>query len=178
VAHNGNAYVTRRGADHADAGTVVRVAPDGGIQVVDTGLRSPTGITLSPDQALLYVAESATHWIYSYQIQPDGSLADKQRYYWLHEADAEEGTHAGGMRCDQAGLLYVATDLGIQICDQAGRVNAIIPTPNRRVTDLCFGGGHFDTLYAMCGDTVFRRRLKAAGANGWAEPTLPPAPRL
>jgi sugar lactone lactonase YvrE len=82
------------------------------------------------------------------------------------------------MRCDQAGWLYVATDLGIQVCDQAGRVDAILPTPNRRVTDVCFGGEHFDTLFATCGDTVFKRRLRAAGTGAWAEPALPPAPHL
>jgi histidyl-tRNA synthetase len=57
-------------------------------------------------------------------------------------------------------------------------VNAIVPTPGGRVTDVCFGGGRFDTLFAACGDTVFSRKLKAVGANPWAQPVLPPAPRL
>ncbi|HXQ80429.1 MAG TPA: SMP-30/gluconolactonase/LRE family protein [Opitutaceae bacterium] len=171
VAHNGDIYV-------AGAGDVWLVRPGGGKQVVDSGLRAATGITLSPDQSLLYVAESASHWIYSYKVGADGTLADKQRFYWLHEADAQEGSNAGGMRCDRSGWLYAATDLGIQICDQAGRVNAIVATPNRKVTDLCFGGERFDTLFATCGDTVFKRRLRTTGANAWAEPSLPPAPRL
>jgi gluconolactonase len=171
VAHNGSAYAT-------DGGGVWLIRPGGGKESVDAGLRSATGITLSPDQSLLYVAESATRWIYSYKVGADGALADKQRYFWLHEADTEEGSGAGGLRCDRSGWLYAATGLGIQICDQAGRVNAIVATPNRRVTDLCFGGEHFDTLFAACGDTVFRRRLRTMGANAWAEPTLPPAPRL
>jgi enterochelin esterase-like enzyme len=178
VAHSGIAYVTGRVSEETDASNVWLVNPDGTKRVVDTGLRSATGVALSPDQSLLYVAEAATHWIYSYRIEPDGTLSDKERYYWLHEADAEEGSGAGGMRCDQAGWLYVATGLGVQICDQAGRVNAIVPTPGGRVTDVCFGGEKFDTLFAACGDTVFSRKLKTAGANPWAEPVLPPAPRL
>ena len=173
-AHNGNFYLTARDAP----GSVWLVRPDGRTQVVDTGLRSATGVTLSPDQSLLYVAESASHWIYSYRIEPDGTLADKQRYYWLHESDTDEASNAGGMRCDRAGWLYVATGLGVQVCDQAGRVNAIVPTPSGRVTDLCFGGAHFDTLFATCGDTVFRRRIKAVGMNTWDEPVRPPAARL
>ncbi len=175
VAHNGDAYVTSGGAD---AGTVWLVKPDGTKRAVDTGLVSATGITLSPDQSLLYVAESATHWIYSYKVAADGTLADRQRYYWLHETDDGDGSNAGGLRCDRLGWLYVATGLGVQVCDQAGRVNAILPTPKGRVTDLCFGGEHFDTLFATCGDTVFKRRLKTTGANAWAEPNLPPVPRL
>ncbi len=177
VAHGGNAYATARAAG-ASVSDVWLVRPDGTKQIVDTGLRSASGITLSPDQSLLYVAESASQWVYSYRIEADGTLADKQRYTWLHVTDEGDGSGAGGMCCDKAGWLYVATDLGVQVCDQAGRVNAILPTPNRRVTDLCFGGGNFDTLYATCGDTVFRRRLKTTGASAWAEPVLPAAPHL
>jgi|ERR1017187_3511256 predicted alpha/beta superfamily hydrolase len=177
VAHNGNIYVTESATAAAES-KVWLVTPDGAKKVVDSGLRSATGVTLSPDQSLLYVADGASHWIYSYQVQPDGSLAYKQRYYWLHTADIDDESHAGGMCCDQAGWLYVATDLGIQVCDQAGRVNAILPVPSGRATDLCFGGEKFDTLYATCGATLFKRRLKATGANPWAAPTLPSTPRL
>jgi sugar lactone lactonase YvrE len=52
---------------------------------------------------------------------------------------------------DCEGRLYVATALGVQVCDQAGRVNAIIPTPNGRVTNLCFGGHDMRTLFLTDG---------------------------
>jgi sugar lactone lactonase YvrE len=171
VAHNGLIYAT-------EAGNVWLVRPDGAKQVADSGLHSATGVTLSPDQSQLYVADGATHWIYSYQVQPDGTLADGQRYYWLHVADTEEASHAGGMSCDQAGRLYVATDLGVQVCDQAGRVNAILPLQAGRPTSVTFGGPKFDTLYATTAVATYRRRLNTTGANPWAEPTLPPAPKL
>ena len=175
VAHNGDAYVTAAGPA---AGGIWLVRPDGTKQVVDTGLASATGLALSPDQSLLYVAEISTPWITSYKVAAGGTLADKQRYFWLHETDGGDGSGAGGLRCDRSGWLYVATGLGIQVCDQPGRVNAILPLPKGRVTDLCFGGEHFDTLFATCGDTVFKRRLRTTGANAWAEPNLPPVPHL
>jgi sugar lactone lactonase YvrE len=136
------------------------------------------GVTLSPDQSLLYVADYRSHWVYSYVIQPDATLADKQRYFWLHVADTDDQSNADGIRVDRAGNLYVATRLGIQICDQAGRVNAIIPTPNRRVANLVFGGAKFDTLFATCGDKVYKRKLNATGANAWDVPSKTPKPRL
>jgi len=38
-----------------------------------------------------------------------------------------------GMAFDTEGYLYVATNLGVQVCDQAGRVNAILnPPPGER----------------------------------------------
>ena len=44
-----------------------------------------------------------------------------------NESDSVDGSGADGMRVDRDGRLYVTTRLGIQVCDQAGRVSAIIP---------------------------------------------------
>jgi enterochelin esterase-like enzyme len=178
AAHNGNRYIAEPAAGPGQESRVWLVGPGGKKSIVDTGLRSATGIALSPDQSLLYVADGATHWIYSYQIQPDGTLAEKQRYFWLHCSDTEDESHAGGMCCDKAGWLYVATDLGVQVCDQAGRVNAILPPPSLPVTNVRFGGAGLGTLYATCGSTVFARKLNAAGADPSAAPSLPSTPKL
>jgi gluconolactonase len=178
VAHNGNVYVTATSSGDARKRDVWLIRPNGEKVAVDEGIRDATGITLSPDQSLLYVADGGSHWVYSFRILSDGTLEDKQRYYWLHEPDSEDASDARGMCCDQAGWLYVATALGVQVCDQAGRVNAILPVPGGRVTDVCFGGDHFDLLFACCGGTIYGRRLAAVGANPWAEPNLPPAPKL
>jgi len=58
------------------------------------------------------------------------------------------------------------------------RVNAIIPTPNGRVSNLTFGGKNGDTLFATCGDKVYKRKLKVKGANAWDVPLRPAPPRL
>ena len=76
------------------------------------------------------------------------------------------------------GRLYVATKMGIQVCDQTGRVNCILPTPNGRVSNLCFGGVNFDTVFATCGDKVFKRKPKTRGFDPSAGPAKPAAPRL
>lgn len=178
VAHNGNIYVTHPAANNTDPSRVWLIKPSGEKAVVDIGLRFANGVTLSPDQSLLYVADSRTHWVYSYHIQPDGALNFKQRYYWLHIPDNADDSLADGMRVDRDGRLYVATRLGIQVCDQAGRVNCIIPTPNGKVSNLTFGGENFDTLFATCGDKVYKRKLKVKGAQAWAEPFKPTPPRL
>ena len=179
VAHNGNLYVTHppSGASN-DPSRIWLIRPDGSKQVVDIGLRYANGIALSPDQSLLYVADYRSHWVYSYVVQPDGTLAHKQRFYHLHEPDTDEQSFADGLKVDRHGNLYVATRLGIQVCDQTGRVNLILPTPNGRCTNLVFGGANFDTLYASCNDKVFKRKLNVTGANAWDAPLKPGAPRL
>jgi sugar lactone lactonase YvrE len=179
VAHNRNVYVTNPPADNAIAPSKVwLVKPNGEKTVVDTGLKYANGITLSPDQTLLYVADYRSHWVYSYLIQPDGSLQFKQRFYWLHVADTSDQSNADGIRVDRDGRLYVATAMGIQVCDQAGRVQCILTTPNGKVSNLTFGGEHFDTLFATCGDRVYKRKLKVTGANAWGPPNKPAPPKL
>jgi sugar lactone lactonase YvrE/predicted alpha/beta superfamily hydrolase len=179
VAHNGNVYAAQPAAEGTGKPSQIwLIKPSGEKQVVDTGIGYAGGITLSPDQTLLYVSDRSSHWVYSFQVQPGGSLQFKQRYYWLHVPDSDDESGASGMCVDREGRLYVATRLGVQICDQAGRVNCIIPTPNGRVTGLCLGGENFDTLFATCGDKVYKRKMKVTGANAWATPLKPAAPRL
>jgi gluconolactonase len=157
---------------------VYYVSPKGEAKVVDTGLKFANGVTVSPDQTLLYVADSRTHWVYSYVIQPDGSLLHKQKYYHLYTRDTDDDTGADGMRVDRDGRLWVATRAGLQVCDQAGRVNCIIPTPNGKVSNLTFGGENMDVLYATCGDKVYSRKVKVKGANAFEKPFVPTKPRL
>src|SRR6266508_3952328 len=116
VARNGNIYVTEPNTPAADQSNVWLIKPNGEKKVVDTGLRYSNGVTLSPDQTLLYVADYRSHWVYSYQIQPDGSLESKQQYYWIHVADTADSSQADGMRVDRDGRLYVATRLRIPVC--------------------------------------------------------------
>lgn len=177
VRHDGGIYVTHPGGGR-DPSLIWYVSPTGDKKDVDKGLRFANGVTLSPDQSLLYVADYLSHWVYSYQVQPDGSLKNKQKYYHLHAPDTSDDAGADGIRVDRDGRLYVATKMGIQVCDQAGRVNCIIPTPNGRVANLCFGGEHFDVLYATCGDRVYKRKVKVKGANAFEKPFKPKPPRL
>ena len=174
----GGIYVTEPGWDGKSPSKIHHLAPDGTDTVVDTGLKFSNGLCLSPDQTLLYVADSRSHWVWSWQVRPDGTLAHKQRYYHLHVPDTADDSGADGMRVDRDGRLYVATRLGIQVCDQAGRVNCIIPTPNGKVSNLCFGGPDFDHLLATCGDKVYVRKVKTKGAPNFLPPTTPATPRL
>ena len=177
VRHDGGIYVTDPFGTPNNS-KVWHISPSGEKKIVDSGLKFANGICLSPDQSLLYVADSRSHWVYSYQVQLVGTLAHKQKYYHLHVPDTADDSGADGLRVDRDGRLWVATRLGLQVCDQAGRVNCILPTPNGRVSNLTFGGENFDTLFATCGDRVYSRRVKVQGANNYQPPIKPAAPRL
>jgi gluconolactonase len=179
IAANGNLYVTDPLSVKNESSRVWLIKPDGSKQVVDEGaVKFSNGITLSPAQSLLYVADTRSHWVYSYQVQPDGTLGHRQKYFHLHRPDTADDAGADGLEVDRDGRLYVATRMGIQICDQAGRVNCIIPTPNGKVSNITFGGPQLDTLYATCGDKVYRRKVKTKGTPSFLPPVKPAPPRL
>ncbi len=173
VSAKGDIYVTEPSAKK-----VWLVRKDGAKQVVDEGISRPNGVLFTPDQSQLIVADSAGVYLWIFTVKPDGTLANKQKYHYLHIRDGLTSSSADGMTVDTEGRLYVATSYGIQFLDQAGRVNGMFSTPNDKVSNLVFGGPERDILYATCGDMVFKRRLKAKGVNSFEAPVLPPKPRL
>jgi len=179
VARNGNIYVTAPDGVSKPS-KIYLVRPNGEKLVVDEGLKFANGLTLSPDQQQLYVTESASHWVWIYTILPNGTLTNKQHYGWLQVLDTEENAWSDGLRCDTAGRIFVASKLGLQVLDQLGRVNAILPVPpsNNQVSNCCFGGADFNILYITAGDKVFRRRLKTKGVNLFEATHKPANPRL
>lgn len=177
VARNGNVYVTAPDGDDKP-GKLFVIKPDGKKILLDEGLKYNNGLALSPDQTQLYVTESTSHWVWVYQVQADGTVAYKQKYGWLHVPDDAENAWSDGIKCDREGRVYVATRLGIQVLDQTGRVNAILPLPSGQASNLCFGGKNFDTMYVSSVDKVYRRKLNVRGANPFDEPVKPKAPRL
>ncbi len=165
-----------------DARRVWFINARGEKRVVHEGIPFPNGVRLSPDQSLLLVADTATRWIWSFQTQPDGSLAYGLAF---HRLEMEDEVGAGQMRSgadgftvDNEGFLYVCTRLGVQISDPAGRTSAVLLRPSDKdPSNAVFAGPGLDTLYVTAGDQVFRRRMKRQGVFPW-KLSKPPAPRL
>jgi sugar lactone lactonase YvrE len=154
--------------------------PKGGQpRVVDEGIDSPNGVLFSPDQSLLYVSDYIGQLSWVFQIQADGSLAHKQRYFYVHMPDAATRSSSDGMAVDTDGRVYIATALGVQVFDQIGKCHAILPAPNRAaLSNVEFGGPNFDELYITNGDKVFKRRTRVKGVVSWKPPIKPAPPRL
>jgi sugar lactone lactonase YvrE/enterochelin esterase-like enzyme len=145
---------------------------------VHEGLDFPNGIILSPDQSLLMAVDMRSKWVWSWQIQPGGSLAHGQPFYRLETWDADSQSGGDGMTMDTEGHLYVTTRLGVQICDQPGRVVAILNNPqNLQPSNCVFGGPELNYLYTTNREKVFRRKLRRKGLRSWT-PVKPPQPRL
>ncbi len=147
--------------------------------VAHEGLVFPNGVRLSPDESLLLVSDTQTRNVWSFKIEPDRTLTDAEPFYSLTLPDAGPlRSNADGMTLDDQGFLYVATNTGIQICDQPGRVVGIIRKPGAaNPSNVVMGGSDMQTLYVTAGDQVFSRHLRRKGVYPWV-PVKLPVPQL
>ena len=143
------------------------------VRVVDKDDQLGDALAVSPDKAQLVVSGKHSHWLYDYIIQPDGALTYKQKLYWLHNLGNDDTSEVHSMAFDTHGNLYVATEMGVQVCDQNGRVRAILSLPEGAVTSLWFGVEKLDTLFISCSGKLFRRKLKVTGAPSSQKATIP-----
>ena len=192
-----------KGAVYASGvnGNYVLATPDGGLYVtsnnkheeasriwfikagkqvaINPGIKLPTGLAIRPDQWLLSVADGRSKWVYSYQIQPDGALINKERFFWLHVPDWEDDAGAESVCYAREGQMLVATRFGIQACTDDGPSQVILPMPDRsRVIGMCLGGPELNTLFAFCGDKVWKRVVKVHGTGAFSPCAKVPRGRL
>ena len=69
-------------------------------------------------------------------------------------------------------MFLESSSLGVQNCDQPGRVKFIIPQP---LGERCPSNVFLfeNTFYATCGTKVFKRRIELSEAPAWELPANP-----
>ena len=158
---DGGLYVTDNDDKKPTSGGSVWFIKDGQKKQVDGGIKFATGIAYRPDQWLLSVAEGHSKWAYSYQINADGSLTNKERFFPLYVADWDDDAGAESLCYSLEGRHFIATRSGIQITADDGPTQVILPVPDRsRVTGVCLGGKDRDTLFAFCGNKIWKRKVQ------------------
>lgn len=143
-----------------------------------SGIAEPTGLALSPDQAMLVVTDAQSRFSWSFQIGENGALINGEPFYRLEIPESGWRSEAVAAAVDSIGQVYFATAVGIQMCEANGRVAAILNSPTRdRVTDIAFAShDNQDWLYAVAGAKLYRRAVKVKGVPAWAPAKLPRPP--
>lgn len=122
---------------------------------------------ISPGGWSKAVAQKGSMWIYSYTANnpgsPDTEWENGLEFYYLHSAPNQ-------IAFDIEGNLYVASEIGIQVCDHNGRVRAILNGPKGSVERMLFIGNR---LIVESGGELFCRELRAAGSRNPFEEQLP-----
>ena len=110
------------------------------VRVVYSGgeIALPSGVALSPDQAMLIVSDGQARFSWSFQIAPDGSLMNGEPYYRLEMPEAGWMSGVHGVVEDSDGQVYFATPIGVQFCEANGRVAGILNPPEHGPLPISF----------------------------------------
>ena len=184
VTHRGQIYFTetaKKQITFVDAKTREK-------RVADTGLASPNGITLSPDHGTLAVSESAGEFVWTFRINPDGTLDAKSPYMTMRRPidpkgefkfneppPYKKGSGGDGMTSDTLGRFYVTSAVGVQVFDPTGRLCGVVtrPQPEKPLTSCGLSGPGRGYLYVTNGDKIFRRKVQATGNTVARAPAAP-----
>lgn len=101
----------------------------------------------------LYVADIGASKIFSYKINDDGTLSDKQLFVPFG---------SDGLILDKEGNLYI-TGKGVTVFDPKGNQIEHIPVPAEWTANVCFGGRDGKTLFITAGDAVYGLKMKVKG---------------
>ena len=146
----------KRGAKEQDGEHVYFLAPDRQKLVrVTEDLKQPNGIIGTPDGKRLFVADIGAGKTYAYDIQRDGTLANKKL---LCELGSD------GMTLDNGGNLYL-TGRGVTVFDKTGKQIEHIDVPGGWTANVSFGGKDKQTLFITASKSFYSIRTRVKGAN-------------
>jgi gluconolactonase len=144
---------------------VFRVDPNsGGIDIVVDDFVKPNGLTFSPDEKTLYVADSAVSnaphlpsHIRAFAVQDDRTLKGGDVF----------ATTAGipdGLRVDIVGNVWTSAGRGVNCYAPDGDFLGRIAFP-QDVTNLTFGGPQRNRLFVTSGPALYALSVNAIGAQ-------------
>jgi len=140
---------------------VVYIRPDGKLVKASEQVERPNGITLSPDEKVLYAADGPR--IDALDVQTDGTLRNFRIFAMLM------GGNADSMSIDNAGRLYVGTGAaGVQVFSPKGDHLGTIPTP-LPAQATAFAGPDKKTLYVVGGGAVYKVAMLTEGVKSRAK---------
>jgi gluconolactonase len=179
-AKRGDIYFTDSGSIPGAASTnatpprtgVYRINTKGKLSLIAKDIERPNGIQLSPDEKVLYVANTAGEYIFAFDVAKDGSVKGKREFAKLDGyRKADNGSYssgADGLAVDAKGRLYVASNLGIQVFSPKGVALGTIALP-KQPQNLAFAGKDKNYLYIVGRGAAYRIATLTPGFSGRAK---------
>ena len=151
---------------------VYRIAPEGGrVDRVADGFVQPNGLAFSPDESLLYIADTgATHQpggprhIRRFRVAADGQSLTGGEVF----ATSTSGLF-DGFRIDSHGNLWTSAGDGVHCYTPDGRLLGKILVPEA-VANVCFGGAKRNRLFICATTSLYAVYLNTRAAD---RPALP-----
>jgi gluconolactonase len=156
------------GRQHSEQpAALYRLEPHTGqVQAMATDFDGPNGLAFSPDESLLYVAESGSagvanprQYIRRFQVSADGrSLSGGELFHKISPGWAD------GFRVDEQGNLWCGAADGVHVVASDGTLLGKVLVP-RRVSNLCFGDRHHCRLFLCASTALYSLFTNTRGAQ-------------
>ncbi len=148
---------------------VYRHDPRSGVtEAVTQDFVKPNGLTFSPDEARLYIADTGSSHVEDgprhirvFDVQEGGRLANGRLF-----ATCDVGVF-DGFRCDTKGHVWTSAGDGVHCYHPDGTLLGKIKLPEV-VANLCFGGPKRNRLYICATTSLYSVFVNTQGA-GWPE---------
>ncbi len=114
----------------------------------------PNGLTLSPDESILYVADTDGAHIRAFDVAEDGTLSNDRHFYDLPTPD--------GIKTDTQGRIWATARDGVHVISPDGERVLVIECPEIPA-NLCFGGENGDILYVTARNSVYQITTNVEG---------------
>jgi gluconolactonase len=145
---------------------VYRLDPaDGRLEVVADDFAGPNGLCFSPDEALLYVAETGVQFaddpvqhIRAFQVEDGRRLARGRVFHMVAPGAAD------GLRCDEDGRVWTSAGDGVHCLSREGALLGKIRTGGT-VANLAFGGRNRSRLFIAAGQRLLAIYTNVRGAQ-------------
>jgi gluconolactonase len=142
---------------------VYRLTPDlGTMSLVTDSFVAPNGLAFSPDEKLIYIADSRRNHIRAFEVLPNGLLAKHTDRLFADLRGSEPGA-ADGVKVDTQGNIYCGGSGGLWILDPNGKKLGRIVHGQPATTNMAFGGDDWKTLYFTSRVNLSKIELKIAG---------------
>ena len=127
-------------------GALHRLDPDLSVRRMDEGFIVSNGIAFSPDDRVMYFADSRAETVWAYDFDLDaGLIANRRVFFSTREVEGRPD----GATVDAEGFYWCTLVHGGTIAriDPRGRIERLIEMPVKHVTMCTFGGPNLDILY-------------------------------
>jgi gluconolactonase len=140
---------------------VFRIDPrSGDITLVADDFDKPNGLAFSPDESLLYIADSGVSpgQMRVFSVTADGRLTNGRPF-----ATCTAGRF-DGLRLDDAGRIWASADDGVHCYRPDGTLIGKVRVPEV-VSNLCFGGFKRNRLFITATTAIYAVLLHVNGAK-------------
>jgi gluconolactonase len=144
---------------------VFRLSTSGQLALLTKEMTKPNGIAFSPDESILYVAQSdsGNPIIKAFPVKSDGTLRRGKILYDYAELMRKYPGSPDGLKVDRHGNLFATGPGGVYIITPDGKLLGRIHTGKR--TSNCAWGDDGSVLYMTVDDYLCRVKTKTKGAD-------------